>query len=241
MSYAPKPGSMIDHIFKIIPNNRPVQISEIKSLLHKKHPHINTTSVSTHLNFLASKGLVFREQSGPSGFYVYSRSPFETSSKQLDLVETEQAEFSMDVSRAKCTLLFCQRHVGKRIVSRKAVEACGKSKKDTAPLEALRKLKETGYIQYIEDTLPYEYLVLPEIKTLTKIPIVNKKTLPSIAQPRQELQPQIPQLLQNNIANMSITDIISEYMTLKHENQRLKESLQRIAVEFVQLGLAEEQ
>lgn len=229
MSYQPKPGSNIEKILTAITTNRPISYDNLKLALIKKSADFPTESIYIHIKFLVKKGLV--EVSEQNGQKYFSR----PGSKQAELLPVKPAEYR---SRSLCVLAYLQRHVGKRVVGRDVQSHCGKTNKDTGPLDALKRLRDEGFIQLIPDTSPYEYLVLPDIKPLSKIPKKSKgNPTPSIIQPKT---PQIEENINKSLANMSISDILSDYVRLQNENQRLREGLQRMGMEFLQLGILEE-
>lgn len=233
MSYQPKPGSNIETILNAIPKNRAIAYDKLKEILLKNYPDFPIDSIYVHTKFLRNKNLVTIDEE--NGHKIFSR----TGPQQNELLpavrNTRPADYG---SKPLCVLHYLQERVGKRVLSRDVQLHCGKNNKDTSPLDALKRLRDAGFIQLIPDTSPYEYLVLPDIKPLSKIPRKsNGNPTNSIIQPKT---PKIEENINKTLANMSISDILSDYVRLQNENQRLKEGLQRMGMEFLQLGILEE-
>ena len=94
-------------------------------------------------------------------------------------------------------------------------------------------MSKQGGVQHIDDTYPFQYLVLPEIKIMDRKGLVPVKQETKKQEKTQKIEPK------DNIADMSIGQIISEHIALKDENRRLREALQRIAHELYQIGEVE--
>lgn len=228
MSYTPKPDSNIGKIYALIPSNRQITKKQLLETLTKE-TDVPVDSLSVHTRFLNEKNVIKIDV--VNGETVYTRS-YPTDQKTI----TKQPENKRgDVMIA--VLNYCKEKVGKRIKITDFEEAVGK---DVSVAALLRRLKLGGYIQFIEDTRPYEYLVLPEIKTIDKIPTVNqlekRDDLPSVINPQRQAAPVVDN---NNISNMTVGEILQDYMRLKVENERLREGLQRMGMEFLQLGILE--
>lgn len=202
-------------------------MTNLKALLKAKYNTVPLESIYTHIKFLKKKNLISVTKEGNTR--VFHKIDDDS---QLSLIPSKRSPYYR--KKWFCVLEYCQQHIGKRIVSRAVVAQCGNSNKDTAPLVALKRLEEAGVIQLIPNTSPYEYLVLPDIKPLTKIP--GKIKTPSVVQPQKQ---QNTSMNNHNIANMTMGEILEDYMRLKVENERLREGLQRMGMEFLQLGILE--
>lgn len=237
--YSPDPNSNIGQIYAIIPNNKAVTAHELQQILSNINPDFPIKSVNTHLRFLEQKGLVFRQRF--EGLSYFSREKGKQK-KEVEVEELEPQHFISEVTKGKKMTLggqvleYCKKYVGKRVSSSAIREYLGAT--NTGYLDILKRLREANVIQLIPNTSPWEYLILPDIKVLDKVP--TKKDLgltntPSIIHKHENIEPEI----KNNIANMSLGDILSEYVVLKQENQRLREALERMGMEFIQLGILE--
>ena len=250
--YVPEPNSNIGLILNNIPKNKVITRTELKKILSKKVKDFPVQSMYVHIKFLKEKNLIFEVKKDNESYYsktesivnkiahqedFFSKSSFgEDSDENNEQLESTEKKSNKSI----CVLKYCQSKIGKRIISKEVVRHCGKSIKDTAPLDALRRLREAGVIQRIPDTSPHEYLVLPDIKPLNKIPTIlqsqSKNLTNSVIQTNS---PPKAKNMHQDLANMTISDILKDYVEVKAENQRLKESLQRMGIEFLQLGILE--
>ena len=97
---------------------------------------------------------------------------------------------------------------------------------DNGPGTLLGRLQLMGGLRLIENTKPYQYEILPEMEKIDKVSwSKNLKTGQVVKK-----QPQEPH---KDIANMSIAEILTSYMSLKEENTRLKSVLRRMAAELM--------
>lgn len=235
MSYEPTPGSNIAKILTAIPPKKEISYSELKRKLIDTYPDFPADSIYVHTRFLEKKDVLTIQK--VDGEKVFKRKIDTPTQNELIPIETKSRPSGWG-EKPLCVLKYCQERVGKRVSSRAIREHCGKNVNDTAPLDALKRLRDGGYIQLIPETSPYEYLVMPDIKPLSKIPKVsNKNPTTSVIQPKT---PQIEENINKSLANMSISDILQDYVRIQAENQRLKEGLQRMAMEFIHLGIIEE-
>ena len=238
MDYQPNPNSNISKILNIIPTDSVISLTELKNRLTKKEKSFPLDSVYVHTKFLAKKGIIFIAKIDGENNYSQNKNLLDSIAPSQTEIFKTPINKKKKLSRSKQVLIYCQQHVGKRISSKEVRAKCGKNANDSAPLDNLKRLKDGGYIQLIPDTSPYEYLVLPEIKTIEKIPRNN--SLPSVIQKKNHIpEQQTLEKMQSNIANMSLSDIVSDYVRLQQENQRMKDALQRMGMEFLQLGIME--
>jgi len=225
LSYQPKPGSNIDLIYHCLSTTFRAY-DEIKKILAERYPQVPENSLHTHLKFLCTKKLVAKVAKSGVSHYKLTSTPEPL--PQMELIEHKH-------SVSQCVLDCCKAHVGKRIKSGIIKTQCGNHDADNAPLTLLKRLKDNGYIQLIPDTRPYEYLVLPEIKTLDKMGDIKDKKTPIKDTVTKEEKYNVGKK-EKTIADMSIGEIVQGYMTMEVENTRLREALQRIAHELVQIG-----
>lgn len=236
MDYKPDPNTNIGKIYKYIPFDRKISSKQLKARLLKK-TDVPVDSIFVHTRFLAKKGLI--EILKEDGEKLFTRTDPDKRSNQLALtnMEPDKLERKNWGKRQQATLNYCKEHVGKRIKSSDVVEIVGHT---SGVRDQLTRLRKAGIIQYIQGTSPYEYLVLPEIKTIDKIP-TNKQLKNGLVSP-SVVKPQTQTAEVNgsqNIANMTMGEILEDYMRLKVENERLREGLQRMGMEFLQLGILE--
>lgn len=212
MSYSPTPGSDIAEVYNCI-TDKPQSIPTILVKLQTKNRKFPTNSISVHLRYLIKKGLVDKTVNG------YLRNNFKPDNKPR--------------SKSLQLLLYCKSKIGKKVNSREMIDSCCNGNiKDTVPATILKQLSLMGVVNRIEGTRPLEYLVLPEIKTIDKISYSKDLTLPK-QETIHKIEPN------DNIADLSIGQILTEYVALKDENRRLRDALQRIAHELYQVGEVE--
>lgn len=225
LSYIPTPGKNIDKIYQLIPLGKKITNSELIKILAKKHPDIPINSLHNHTKFLAVKNLIERVKK--DGEFCYRR---------LVNGKSKLAALESYPTRSICALNLLQDHIGKRITGKMILEHCYDNKKQGTPYDLLAKLSMAGYLQFIEHTRPKQYLVLPEIKTLDHIPNNLKPVKLNVSKQEEEIvERDNAEVMKPNFTDMSLGEILDDYMGLKQENQRMKDSLQRIANELFQL------
>jgi hypothetical protein len=220
LAYSPTPESNIYWIYSSL-KTKPTSLDKLQDKIRMSHPLIDERSIATHLRFLIKKGLVVKSKENGKNHYAKSNgivAPAKTKGTSSTRV-----------------LDYCKTMIGKHVDSVSIKLRCGFSKKDTAPATMLGILAKNGYLQKIDGHTPYSYLVLPQIKTCEKIPSAYTKN-PIAKTDEKQISLSPAQTEQVNIANMSMGTILQEYVTLKMENTRLREALQRIAHELVQVG-----
>ncbi len=205
--YTPEPGSNIEAVYNAI-NCEPKTAYEIKQTLKLSNPQVPDNSISTHLRYLVKKDVVIKEGD-----------EFRRPSDKDSLPMTQQI------------LLYCKKHIGQKVTSTRIREELGFKKTESAPASVLGVLQKIGVVQLIPNTRPFEYLILSEIKALDSVPYAKVKKQKEIATKESVVEQR-----QDDIANLSIGQILTEYVTIKQENLRLREALQRIAHELVQVG-----
>lgn len=216
MSYLPTPGSNIAQLYECISEKKQTNV-EIINRVRLKHPNFPIPSASIHLRYLIKKKLVIKRNK------LFSRN--------IKNVKIANNVSTAKISKSQCVLQYCKQKIGKKVTSKELVKHCCDRPNDTAPSTALNGLKAMGVVSRIEGTSPYEYLILPEIKIIDNI----RTTLPAIKTQKtiERIEPK------DNIADLSIDQILTEYVSLKDENRRLKEAMQRIAHELFQVGEVE--
>jgi len=214
-SYTPMPGSNIALIYELIGDDF-ITAADLHKSLQKKHPSFPIASVSTHARFLKEKGLIETKD----GKY-----------RRLSSVEETNSNKPISLQ----TLEYCKARIGKKITAKEATEVVSPDNlRSSGPATNIRILADSGFLQEIAHTVPRQFLVLPEIKTIDRI------SRRSIKSPKQELSVQTKSVQKaNDIANLSIGEILSEFVNLKQENTMLREALQRIAHELQKVGEVE--
>jgi Fe2+ or Zn2+ uptake regulation protein len=232
LSYQPNKNTNIGKIYSIIPSDRSITQTQLKTILAKKWPEIPFDSVYVHFKFLAKKGLIVIQKEKDVTSYI------RTSNEQTTM-EFKKGKENRG-SKQQQLLDYVKQYVGKRISTQQVVLTCGRNLRDNGPRDMLKRLEDSGFIQRIEGTLPIEYLVLPDIKGIDKIPTKRqiKETQPKSVITKQSV-PIETNDLQQKIANMTMSEILESFIELKQENLRMKEALQRMGMEFIQLGVLE--
>ena len=211
MSYIPTPGSNISQIYDCISDKKQT-VDQLANKIQSKYPHIPIGSIHTHLKFLIKKKLVILKDY----YYFLSGNKPENDNKPQ--------------SKSLTVLLYCKSRIGKKVSARKMIDECfDGNASDTAPATTLKQLALMGGVSRIEGSRPLEYLVLPEIKTIDRISYSKDLTVPK-QETTNKIEPN------DNISDLSIGQILTEYVALKDENRRLRDALQRIAHELYQVG-----
>jgi hypothetical protein len=209
LSYSPRPGSNIAQIYACI-SGKPQTKAEIIAKLQLQTPKFPAASVPEHLRFLIDKALIVNNDGLFSKPATTSKPP---------------------TSKSQCYLTYCKKHIGKQVKSKDlATHCCNGNTADTGPAGFLSALAAMNGATRVDEIKPYRYLILPEIKLIDKV--TNTK-LPA-TKPPQETQQNVKH--NDNIADLSIGQILSEYVSMKDENRRLRAALQRIAHELYEVG-----
>jgi len=224
LSYLPKSETHIGKVYKVL-SSEFVSAPDLRSVLENRYPNFPSKSLHVHLKFLIKKTLI--EKKKISGEVRYRKC--ETSN---NLITSEPVK-----SMTSLILAYLKSHIGKKITGRELVNKIYKGKESSLPFDILSKLGKAKYIQVVSGSSPREYLVLPAIKTLDKIP-AKLNPINSLIPAKSNKEEKVEQIKTTtiNITDMSIGEILTDYMYLKEENSRLKDSLQRIANEVLLIG-----
>ena len=214
MSYLPKEGTNIAKVYDCITDEKQTA-AQIMVQIKKSFPAYPLLSVGTHLNYLVKKKVI--KKIGAE--YILVGGAIQTPPKQAT-VKSRIIEY-------------CNSHIGKKVTSNQIRFELGIVETSSAPNVILKELYGQGGLQLVGDTHPLQYLVLPEIK------IVDSKGLVPVKKETKKQEKAHKIIPKDNIADMSIGQIISEHIALKDENRRLREALQRIAHELYQIGEVE--
>jgi hypothetical protein len=212
--YSPNPQSNIGKIYSVLPINDFHSIALITTNIKERFPTIPLNSIGTHLKFLVKKKVI--ERRAINGSYAYR-------------MISGKIENKRNVRQQILEMI--QGRIGKKVSARGLRLLCALDSNNTAPYDILKALSGHNFIQAIPDSNPTEYLVLPEIKTIDKVPKLEKSyevITTGIKQP-EVIEPKL------NISDLTIGEIVADYMSLKQENKQLRDSLQRIANEVLQL------
>lgn len=214
MSYLPREGTNIAKVYDCITDEKQTH-SEIVDQVKKSFPDCPATSVGTHLLFLVKKKAVKKIGNG----YLLVGGAIQTPPKQATIKSR--------------IIEYCNSHIGKKVTANQVRFELGIVETSSAPNVILKELYGQGGLQLVGDDHPLQYLVLPEIK------IVDSKGLVPVKKETKKQEKAHKIIPKDNIADMSIGQIISEHIALKDENRRLREALQRIAHELYQIGEVE--
>ena len=207
MGYLPEAKSNIGKIYALIPS-QPISLDDFRILLKKHHPEVPLNSIHIHIKFLAKKGLIAITNN--NGIYYYSKIEEKTEVK---------------LTKGDRLLDYLKANIDKEFAAKDLTDKFSTAKNDFSIYACLRTLNKQGGVKQLA-TLPKTYLVLPQIVSIDKI---SKAALPA---KQEKPKGPIPQV---NIANMTIAEIMTDYVQTKQENQQLKTSLQRLANELFQI------
>lgn len=220
MSYLPTLNTNIAKIYDCIPD-KTINLTELIELVALKHPAIPSKSIHIHAKFLSVKKLV--EKSTKNGTFCYRK------------INKNSPKALPKTNRSDCVLLYCKSKIGKKITGAILLKHCFGGKQTSTPFNALKKLSDSGYVQFIDGSKPKAYLILPEIKTIDRIPYKVKPITSVMVKHKEVIEKTNVEVMKTSITEMSIGEILDDYMSLKQENQRMKDSLQRMANELFQL------
>ena len=209
MSYTPQKNTNIWKIYQSLTDEF-TGVQDIKKKATQLYPDI-PGGFTTHLNFLVGKKLVERRLINE----LYHYRLIKGESREL-VVSTE--------SLSTQYLNYCKSRVGQTVTAQELCSHFHKKLSDTSPGTILVQLKKMGVVQIVENTRPYQYLILPAIQDIDKVDWSKPKNGEVVKKPPKET---------NDIANMSIGEMLTSYMSLKEENVRLKSVLRRLAAELM--------
>ena len=214
MSYTPQPNTNIWKLYQALTTEFQ-SIKELTAKIVSRFPDFPKGSQSNHLQFLVDKKLVERRM--VDNFYHYR------------LINNQPKQEILSLPKDTLTnqyLEYIKSRVGETVTAKQICSHFHRPEKDSAPATILGRLQLMGGIQVIENTKPYQYLVLPEMEKIEKVNWNrNLKTGQVVKK-----QPQEPH---KNIDNMTIGEMLTSYMSLKEENMRLRSVLRRLAAELM--------
>ena len=214
MSYTPQPNTNIWKLYQALTT----EFQSVRELTFKvisQYPDYPKASLASHAIFLVDKKLVERRKI--KDLYHYR------------LIENQPIQENLPSSKLslpKQYFEYVQNRIGQTVTAKEIRFQFNRKEKDTGPGTVLWRLHSAGCLKLIENTKPYQYLVLPEIEKIEKVDW-NKKLKPN------QLIKKQPQEPHKDIANMSIAEMLTSYMSLKEENLRLKSVLRRLASELM--------
>ena len=211
MGYLPEAKSNIGKIYALIPS-QPISLDDFRILLKKHHPEVPFNSFHVHIRYLAKKGLITITKN--NGIHYYSK-----------IEEKIEEKTEVKLTKGDRLLDYLKANIDKEFAAKDLTDKFSTAKNDFSIYACLRTLNKQGGVKQLA-TLPKTYLVLPQITSIDKI---SKAALPA---KQEKPKGPIPHV---NIANMTIAEIMTDYVQTKQENQQLKTSLQRLANELFQI------
>ena len=214
MSYTPQPNTNIWKLYQALTEEFQT-VQELVAKTLSQFPDFPKSNPTIHLKFLTDKKLAERRM--VDNLYHYR------------LINNQPKREILSLSKdslPKQYLEYVKSRVGKTVTAKEIKAHFDRPEKDTGPGTLLGRLQLMGGLRIIENTKPYQYEILPEMEKIDKVSwSKNLKTGQVVKK-----QPQEPH---KDIANMSIAEILTSYMSLKEENTRLKSVLRRMAAELM--------
>lgn len=220
LSYLPNPDTNIGKIYSLLLSSEYWSYKVLKKEIQKKYPQMPTGTIHVHLNFLLEKNVIKKKIIDNIACYKKIGGEIKNNNKTRQGLQNGTSIKILD---------FLKSQIGKKVSA-----SIIKSELDiqsTIPHDVLRRLSNSGYIQEISHTNPKAFLVLPDIKTLDHLPYKNEKSNPSVITKNtvEVIKPE------GDIQDLTIGQIINEFIKLKQENQHLKDALRRIAGELTSI------
>ena len=214
MSYTPQPNTNIWKLYQALTEEFQ-NVQELGEKLISQYPDFPKQNISINLKFLIDKKLAERRM--VDNLYHY---------RLINKQPKQEALSLPNISLPKQYLEYIKSRVGQTVTSKEIRTHFHRPEKDNGPGTLLGRLQLMGGLRLIKNTKPYQFEILPEMEKIEKVDWGRDLKTGQVV----KKQPQEPH---KDIANMSIAEILTSYMSLKEENTRLKSVLRRMAAELM--------
>jgi hypothetical protein len=233
----PGEGTNCYKIWQAISTDKFIKGTDIDIIAKQNNGGESVPNYSTHLHDLNKRGLIKTKKIHGSNYYK------RLNSTDKPIISTEKKP-----THSNLVLNYCKKNIGKTVSGKILINYFQIN--STSFYEYLNKLYELGALEIVQGITPKLFRIKPGIVNFNKIGSPNriktdknKKTsnnsqLDLLVPSPIELETITPEnQIAVDIANMSITQIFSDYTKTKQENFMLKQGMETIAHVLFQCGV----